>query len=145
MPTLFPSPSRRFRLVGVDATEESSADERWFTPENFKSWATSTTLHTVLLLIMGLWYFAPKSKPAVVIDSRLMGSEMGVDDGLTATGGLSTEIELVATPNPPAEPTSILPSMNLESSPAEADWHRRRVEVERWRRHRESEPRRWKR
>ncbi len=101
-------------IVGIEA-EETPFDEPWFTPEILKGWVSSFSLHAVLLVAMALWYFAPKSKPALVIDTRLMGSDMGVEDGLTATGGLNTEIELTATPTPPPEPAAMVPALNPES------------------------------
>jgi hypothetical protein len=62
------------------------------------------TVHSLLLLAMAFWILTPKGPPERVFDTRLMGSEMGVEEGLTATGGLNTELDLAATPNPPAEP-----------------------------------------
>jgi hypothetical protein len=91
-------------LAGL-TTEEVSVKEPWLTAADLKGLASSVTLHTLLLLVMAVWVLTPKGEPVKVIDSRLAGSENGVDEGLSATGGLNTPIELAATPEPPREPT----------------------------------------
>ena len=82
--------------------------EAWFTRESLRGWGTSLSLHGALLLAMAFWYFVPGAHPARVFDTRLAGSEMGVDEGLTVTGGLNTPIELMASPTPSPEPTMAL-------------------------------------
>ena len=59
-------------------------------------------------MAMAFWYFVPRATTARVFDTRLAGSEMGVDEGLTVTGGLNTPIELMASPTPSPEPTMAL-------------------------------------
>jgi hypothetical protein len=54
---------------------------------------------------MGLWYFGPTSKPPPRFDTRLAGSQMGVQEGLTATGGLNTPFDLSASDKPILQPT----------------------------------------
>ncbi len=81
----------------------------WFSPDAIKGWATSLSVHLTILVIMAFWYFVPQSSPARIFDTRLAGSEMGVDEGLNVTGGLNTPIELTASPNPSPEPTMAIP------------------------------------
>src|SRR5260370_29436861 len=76
--------------LAVTPADEEPVEENWFTPENIRGWSSSLVLHGTLLLVMALWYFSPKAPPQRVLDTRLMGSEMGVEEGLTATGGLNT-------------------------------------------------------
>jgi hypothetical protein len=73
---------------------DEADEEPVFTRDTLKSWGTSISFHAVLLIVMGCWYFAPKLKPQAVIDTRLAGSENGVEDGLTLTGGLNAEIAM---------------------------------------------------
>src|SRR4051812_29927801 len=94
-------------LAGIHADKILSVEEPWLTPETMKGWATSLTLHSLILLAMALWSFSPKAKPSVVIDSRLAGSDMGVEEGLAATGGLNTPIELQASSLPAPEPSPL--------------------------------------
>lgn len=84
--------------------QEPAVKSPWFTPENLKGWGSSLSLHAGVLLLMAFLYFVPKSTPPRSFDTRLAGSEMGVEEGLSATGGLNTPIELVATTEPLAEP-----------------------------------------
>jgi hypothetical protein len=64
---------------------------------------------------MALWYLAPKVELARTIETRLLGSDMGVDDGLTATGGLNTPIELSATTDTLTDPVSSgVPEVDLK-------------------------------
>src|SRR4051794_7421956 len=87
---------------------------RWLTPEAVKGWASSLTLHGTLLLVMALWYLAPRVNLARTIDTRLMGSEMGVEEGLPAPGGLNPPIELAPAPEPAAAaPTAALPPLEI--------------------------------
>ena len=67
-----------------------------------REWVSSLLLHGLLLLVMAFWYFQPPSNPPKTLDTRLLGSESGVDDGMFPTGGLNTELELTQIdPNPP--------------------------------------------
>lgn len=76
-----------------------------FTAESLKGWASSLALHAVFLLGLGFWYFAPNMDAQRPLNARLAGSERGVEDGLTLTGGLNTTITLPADPTPaPADP-----------------------------------------
>lgn len=95
--------------VPVPALLEEQAEVDWFSPEAIKGWATSLSVHFTILLVMAFWYFVPKSDPYRIFDTRLAGSESGVDEGLSFTGGLNTPIELVATPTPTPEPSMVAP------------------------------------
>jgi hypothetical protein len=77
---------------------------RRLTPEAVKGWASSLTLHGALLLVMALSYFAPRPTAVRVLDTRLLGSDLGVEEGLTATGGLNTPLDTAPTPEPPPDP-----------------------------------------
>src|SRR4051812_26523997 len=71
---------------------------------------------------MALWYFAPSITKTPVILGKLAGSEMGVDSGVNLLGGLNTEIELTAAPEPVAEPTltPVIPlDLNVEGPKTE--------------------------
>jgi hypothetical protein len=78
----------------VTASDPEEPGEPFLTLEAVKGWASSLVLHGLLLLILAFWYFAPKPSPAKPIDTRLMGSEMGVEDGLSITGGLNTPLAI---------------------------------------------------
>ncbi len=108
-PTTTPAPSRPAPTV------ESPVAEPWYTPEQLKGWLTSLGLHAAVLLLMGLWYFKPPSNPPKVLDTRLMGVESGVAEGLTATGGLNTPLELTAAPDAELKP-ALAPTLAAELS-----------------------------
>ena len=86
--------ARLARTRPLVVTGPDDPGERVFSLEAAKGWASSLVLHGLLLLILAFWYFAPKAPPAKPIDTRLMGSEMGVDDGLSITGGLNTPLAM---------------------------------------------------
>ena len=100
-------------LVELTTGEAVEVEEPWWTPETLKGWATSVTLHSALLIAMALWYFAPKVNPPRVIDTRLMGSDMGVEEGLSASGGLNTPIDLQVSPTPAPEPLAVFKPAEL--------------------------------
>ena len=54
----------------------------------------SVTLHAILLLTLGLWYFAPPIRRAIAFDSRLAGSPHGVPEGFDLTGGMNTPLPM---------------------------------------------------
>jgi hypothetical protein len=81
----------------------------------------SLALHGALLLILGAWSVSSRQVPgerATELDTRLLaGSEMGVEDGLTADGGLNTAVELMAAPAPAPEPSLPAPtSLDITAS-----------------------------
>jgi len=88
--------------LDVEVKPEDDLEEEggYFTAESLKGWASSLTLHAIFLLCLAFWYFGPKSDPLRVINARLAGSERGVEEGLTLTGGLNTELTLPADPTP---------------------------------------------
>jgi hypothetical protein len=73
---------------------DDEAEPSIFTPEGLKGLGSSVALHAVLLLIMALWWFSPRAKPTATLDTRLAGSDMGVEDGLTLHGGLNSDIAM---------------------------------------------------
>ncbi len=83
----------------------------FWTPEARKGWAGSLVAHTCLLVILGCWYFAPRSNSPNSFDSRLAGSRNGVLEGEMLTGGLNTPIEMPAAPQ--VETELALSSPNL--------------------------------
>lgn len=96
------------------AGDDEPTPEPWFTPVTLKGWTTSLSLHGVILLVMALWYFSPKAPPQV-FDTRLVGSEMGVDEGMSATGGMNTPIELAsATPPLTGPDASVFKPLEIE-------------------------------
>ncbi len=109
--------------------EENATEESYFSPENLKGWGTSLAIHALLLLVLAFWYFGPKFNSARPLSTRLAGSEMGVEDGLTITGGLNTELALpptpVSTPEPvpsalkPLDVTPLEPKVNVKLSGSE--------------------------
>lgn len=105
-------PAQALQAPLIKAVADVPVEEPALTPEAVKSWATSLTVHGLILLAMALWYIAPRLQTTRVIDTRLMGSEMGVEEGLTATGGLNTEFEMPLSPDtidtmPVAEASSL--------------------------------------
>ncbi len=108
-------------VTGPD-TGESGAHA--FSLEAAKGWASSLVLHGMVLLVLAFWYFAPKPPQAKPIDTRLMGSEMGVDDGLTITGGLNRPLAMPEALNEAPEPilTALKP---LDLTPPEVKTSRK--------------------
>lgn len=109
MPQKPPVPAREAIPVArpaglIPAAEVETPAASWLSAESLKGLASSVVLHALLLLAMGLWYFTPSSNPERTFDTRLAGSEMGVEEGLTATGGLNTPLDLTTSTEPPAEP-----------------------------------------
>ena len=83
----------------------------WWTPEARKGWAGSLTAHTVLLVVLACWYFAPPLNNPRTFDSRLAGSPNGVAEGELLTGGLNTPLPIP--PAPLVETEMALTSPNL--------------------------------
>ena len=103
-------------VVPIETEEEEEFVEPWWTPASLKGWSTSLTFHTLLLIGMAFWYFVPRSTPPRSFDSRLAGSEMGVDEGLTASGGLNTPLDMSSSPTPAPEPVmTAIPPADLAS------------------------------
>ena len=85
--------ARRRAIPAVEVAEgDEAGDGR--SPWELTGWAWSLVVHGLVLLALGLWYFAPPRSQVRTFDTRLAGSEMGVDAGLTALGGLDTPVAL---------------------------------------------------
>ena len=84
----------RTRPLVVTGTDPGESEGSAFSLEAAKGWASSLVLHGLFLLLLAFWYFAPKPPPAKPIDTRLIGTETGVDDGLSITGGLNTPLAM---------------------------------------------------
>src|SRR4051794_23661941 len=91
-------------IAPVTPLEGEEVEVPWLTDEMLKGWASSLVLHAMLLLCLAFWYFAPKVNSARVFDTRLAGSERGVEEGLTSTGGLNTALTM---------PEATAPSLDL--------------------------------
>jgi hypothetical protein len=78
----------------LDLPPEEEVEAPFWSIETAKGFATSIALHGLLLLVLAFWYFAPKVQQARVFDTRMAGSDMGVADGLSLTGGLNSELEM---------------------------------------------------
>jgi hypothetical protein len=91
--------------VIVATTDGKDVAAPYFTEESVKGWASSLAIHAVFLLCLAFWYFGPKVNAQRPLNARLAGSERGVEDGLTLTGGLNTTLTLPAEPEPtPPDP-----------------------------------------
>jgi hypothetical protein len=71
-----------------------------------RGWALSLVVHGALVLSLACWYVAPRRSQAPVIETRLVGTELGVDEATSLTGGLNTEIQLVPAPDPAPGPAA---------------------------------------
>ncbi len=56
-------------------------------PQSVKGWVGSLTFHTVLLLSLAFWYFAPRVSRPAEFDSQISGSPDGRLDGDQLLGG----------------------------------------------------------
>jgi hypothetical protein len=125
MPETPPTPPRDpFRGVAplmparpAPRAADALPEPRWWSREGRRSLVSSLTLHGLLLLVMGLWYFVPRAVHPALIEGRLAGSEMSVEDGLTLTGGMNTPIELTQVPDP--APETVLASLERIDPAAE--------------------------
>ena len=105
--------------VEADLEDEDEVEHSFWSVETLKGWASSVFLHALILIAMACWYFAPPSNPPKIIDTRMMGSDLGVEDGLNATGGLSAELEMPQAPQAAPEPSlsSAINSSALDLKP----------------------------
>ena len=88
--------------IAVVATPEEMLEEDPRSPWELHGWAYSIMAHALLLLILGLWYFGGKPSQVRTFDTRLAGSQFGVDEGLTNLGGLDTPVAMPElAPSPP--------------------------------------------
>src|SRR5947209_3819893 len=95
-------PVARPALPGVAVVPPGEEDQQEYrSPWELTGWAWSIVAHSILLLILGLWYFGGRPSQVRTFDTRLAGSEHGVEDGLNQLGGLDTPVampELAPTP-----------------------------------------------
>jgi hypothetical protein len=110
--------------LAVKAVPEEELPVETRSPWEVHGWGISIAVHSLLLLILALWYFGTKPSQVRTFDTRLAGSALGVDEGLTNLGGLDTPTpmpELAPSPvttestftrlqPPDAVPTNALPS-----------------------------------
>lgn len=93
--------ARGFRIL---TRPEEATEAPTLTPEAVRGWLTSLGVHGLLLLAMAFVVFAPRVNEVPRFDTRLSGSENGVEGGFETLGGLNTPIELMAAPDPSPEP-----------------------------------------
>ncbi|WP_435018856.1 YfaP family protein [Tundrisphaera sp. TA3] len=86
-------------LVRVRTSPEVEDDVRRISPWEWQGWGWSIAAHALLLLILGLWYFTPPPTGVKTFDTRLAGTELGSEYGMSSLGGLDT-------PLPPPELSS---------------------------------------
>jgi hypothetical protein len=122
LPVPVAGPPSRPAMAADQAADASLIDVPWWTPESIKGWAGSVTLHGLLLLILGFWYFAPRNDGPIAFDSRLAGSPHGVPEGETLTGGLNTPLPMPLAALDEKE-TSLIPAplTQMDTIPLEAD------------------------
>ncbi len=120
-PVPIAGPPTRPAVVPDQTTDLPPVAVPWWTPESIKGWAGSVSLHAVLLLILGCWYFSPLTNGPIAFDSRLAGSRNGVPEGDTLTGGLNTPLPI---PMAPLESGAVLmsaPLTQMDTIPLEPD------------------------
>jgi hypothetical protein len=106
-----PGPPGPAAIAPVATPAEEESPGPWLTREMLRGWTSSLALHAALLLILAFWYFAPKVNPPRSFDTRLAGSERGVDEGLTSEGGLNTAFTMPEAPPEPSIPDPVLSSI----------------------------------
>jgi hypothetical protein len=101
-----PGPSLAVKSVPEEAIE---ADTR--SPWELHGWGISIAVHSFLLLILALWYFSTKPSQVRTFDTRLAGSDFGVDQGLEKLGGLDTPVSMPELTPSPVNPESTFTRM----------------------------------
>ncbi|MDB5350397.1 MAG: hypothetical protein JWN86_1644 [Planctomycetota bacterium] len=103
VPSKYPiaKPATKIPKIKADEPEQADLVEDLLSPPSVKSFAWSIAAHTVLLLILAFWYFAPPMMANKVFDTRLAGSEFGDPAGEQLKGGLGMDTPL-AMPEAPA-------------------------------------------
>jgi hypothetical protein len=81
-------------IAPVDPVAEEDGAERWFSTGMRRGLTLSLVLHAVLLVALACWIVERKLNQSVRFDSRLAGSERGVEDGLETLGGLNTTLTM---------------------------------------------------
>ncbi len=99
-------------IAPVDPLAEDEVEERWFSRGMRRGLALSLVLHTLLLIGLACWYIERKMSQSAKFDSRLAGSERGVEDGLESLGGLNTTLTMPEAPTPSSDlPDPVLSSI----------------------------------
>ena len=93
-------------IVKVQTSPEDEEEVKRLSPWEVHGWVWSVGAHALLLLILGLWYFAPPSSKVKTFDTRLAGTELGSEYGTSSLGGLDT-------PLPPPEPMAPNPDRSF--------------------------------
>jgi hypothetical protein len=95
----------RAAAVNLPPLEPQPSFWEWefWTPEARKGWAGSLVAHSLLLVALASWYFAPRLNGPATFDSRLAGSPNGVPEGELLTGGLNTPETMIAAPKAETE------------------------------------------
>jgi len=62
------------------------------TPAGIKGWVISGVIHALLLVVLALWVFSPPKKGPPQLDTRILGSEFGVPEGVNLLGGIDSPI-----------------------------------------------------
>lgn len=106
-------------VIVASADDGETADAPLITAESLKGWASSVVLHAILLLCLAFWYFAPKINSQRPLNARLAGSERGVDNGQSLTGGLNTEFTMPEAPAPEVADPVMATVTPLEITPPE--------------------------
>ncbi len=105
--------------VAVKALPEDLDQEAGLSPWELHGWAYSIIAHALLLLILGLWYFAPKPSQVRTFDSRVAGSDFGVDEGLNTLGGLDSPASMPElAPSAPSNESSFSRLQTSEATPS---------------------------
>ncbi len=88
-------------------------------PWELHGWTWSLLAHGLLLLILGLWFFSPPRSKVQTFDTRLAGSDLGSDAGLTPLGGLDTPVTLPDAVQPPTETSTLerIKPVELDTNP----------------------------
>ena len=98
---------RRRRVAAPAVAVDPHDDPADLSPAwDWRGWAWSLGAHGLLLLVLGLWVFSSPRSEVRTFDTRLEGSDQGVDAGLTPLGGLDTPIVLPDAVRPPTETAS---------------------------------------
>ena len=92
--------------LAVKALPEEMLEGETRSPWELHGWAYSIVAHSILLLVLGLWYFGGKPSQVRTFDTRLAGSQFGVDEGMTNLGGLDNPVSMPELAPVPPSPES---------------------------------------
>ena len=100
-------PGRRRPLIPAVQVAEGDEEVETTSPWEWHGWAWSLLVHSLLLLALGLWVFSTPTSQVRTFDTRLAGSDLGSEAGLTELGGLDTPIVLPDLVPPPTATTTL--------------------------------------